>query len=123
MQRNRNAEGARPLLRWPHAARSARVEPSASRTYMDFFNSLALDLKMLVVAIAGCALLALFSGNHKTEKRYLVAFAVLAAIGVYRFTRVPTGEDRAQRSAAVRSAPQVAPAPAKKAPLTSTSAK
>ena len=48
---------------------------------MDFFNSLTLDLKMLVVAIAGCALLALFSGNQKAEKRYMLVFAVLAAVG------------------------------------------
>jgi uncharacterized protein YbjT (DUF2867 family) len=89
---------------------------------MDFFNSLSLDLKMLVVGIAGCVLLALFSGNRKAEKRYMVALAILAAAGVYRFTQVSADGD-AQRSAATRPAPPVAPAPAKQTPLVSTSAR
>lgn len=89
---------------------------------MDFFNSLSLDLKFLVVAIAGTALLALFSGNHKAEKRYMLAFAVLAAVGVYRFTNHPVADD-GQRSAATPTAPQ-APTPApKRTPLVSTSGK
>lgn len=88
---------------------------------MDFFNSLTLDLKMLVVGIAGCVLLALFSSNRKAEKRYMVVLAVLAAAGVYRFTHVP-GDD-AQRSASTRSAPPAAPSPPKRTPLVSTSAK
>lgn len=86
---------------------------------MDFFNSLSLDLKMLVVGIAGCVLLALFSGNHKSEKRYLIALAVLTAISVYRFTR-PAPEEGA-RSASNITAP-VAP-PAKAKPLVSSSAR
>lgn len=89
---------------------------------MDFFNSLTLDLKMLVVGIAGCVLLALFSSNRKAEKRYMVVLAVLAAAGVYRFTHVP-GDDDAQRSASTRSAPLAAPSPPKHTPLVSTSAK
>jgi hypothetical protein len=89
---------------------------------MDFFNSLSLDLKMLVVAIAGSALLALFSGNHKAEKRYMVVFAVLAAIGVYRFTNVAPA-DPATRSAAMRAAPAASAVPAKAAPLVSSSGK
>jgi hypothetical protein len=89
---------------------------------MDFFNSLTPDLKMLVVAIAGCALLTLFSGNKKAEKRYMLAFTVLAAVGVYRFTHV-AGDDHEQRSAGTRSAPQAATVPAKHIPLASTSAK
>lgn len=89
---------------------------------MDFFNSLTLDLKILVVAIAGCALLALFSGNHKAEKRYLFVFAVLAAVGVYRFTHVG-GDDHEQRSAVTRSAPPVAAVAPKHTPVVSTSAK
>jgi hypothetical protein len=89
---------------------------------MDFFNSLTLDLKMLAVGIAGCVLLALFSGNRKAEKRYMIVLAVLAAAGVYRVTHVP-GHDDAQRSAATRSAPHAAPAPPKHTPLVSTSAK
>lgn len=89
---------------------------------MDFFNSLTLDLKILVVAIAGCALLALFCGNQKAEKRYMVVFAILAAVGVYRFTTVPDN-DQEQRSAATRSSkPIVAAPPPKPKPLVSTSA-
>jgi hypothetical protein len=88
---------------------------------MDFFNSLTLDLKMLAVGIAGCVLLALFSGNRKAEKRYMVLLTVLAAVSVYRFTHVQ-GADEAQRSAATRSSPPAAPAP-KHTPLVSTSAK
>jgi hypothetical protein len=87
---------------------------------MDFFNSLTLDLKVLVIGIAGFALLALFSGNQKAEKRYLLILAVLAAAGVYRFTSVAGNED-AQRSA-TRVAPTVKEAPKHK-PLESTSAK
>jgi hypothetical protein len=88
---------------------------------MEFFNSLTLDLKMLVVAIAGCALLALFSGNQKAEKRYMVVFALLAAVGVYRFTQV--GDDLAPPSAAASSAPLATTAPPAHKPLVSTSAK
>jgi hypothetical protein len=87
---------------------------------MDFFHSLSLDLKLLVVAIAGTALLALFSGNHKSEKRYMVVFALLAAVGVYRFnTGAPVEPE--QRSAAAPTTSQPATTPAKRAPLTSTS--
>jgi len=89
---------------------------------MDFFNSLSLDLKMLVVGIAGSALLALFSGNRKAERRYLVVLAVLAAAGVYRFTHI-AGDDQAQRGAAARSAPHTATSPPKHRPLESTFAK
>ncbi len=89
---------------------------------MDFFHSLSLDLKILVVAIVGSALLALFSGNQKSEKRYMLVFAVLAAVGVYRFTHSPVDE-ASQKSAATPVAPQ-APTPApKRTPLVSTSGK
>lgn len=88
---------------------------------MDFFHSLTLDLKMLVVGIAGSALLALFSGNHKAEKRYLVILAVLSAVGVYRFTNLP-GDDQAQGSVTTRSAPLAPTAPPKQ-PLESTFAR
>lgn len=84
---------------------------------MDFFNSLSLDLKMLVVGIAGCALLALFSGNPNTEKRYMVILAVLAAAGIYRFMHV-AGHDQPAASAT-----QFVTAPDKHTPLVSTSAK
>lgn len=89
---------------------------------MDFFNSLTLDLKMLVVGIAGCVLLALFSGNRKSEKRYMVALTVLTAISVYRFTHVPADADT-QRTVVTRPAPPVTPAPQKHTPLVSTSAR
>jgi hypothetical protein len=89
---------------------------------MNFFNSLPLDLKMLVVAIAGTALLALFSGNHKSEKRYMLVLAVLAAAGVYRFTHFP-GEDPGARSAADSPGPTVVTTSPVKRPLVSTSAK
>lgn len=89
---------------------------------MDFFNSLTLDLKVLVVAIAGCAVLALSTSNKKAEKRYTIVFAVLAAVGIYRFTHLP-GDGQAQRSASTPSVPQPAPPPPKPKPLQSTFAK
>ena len=89
---------------------------------MDFFNSLTLDLKMLVIGIAGCTLLALFSGNQKSEKRYMLALAVLAAVGVYRFTHLPGHED-GQRASVTRVGPPAVTPPPKHKPLESTSAK
>jgi uncharacterized membrane protein YjjB (DUF3815 family) len=89
---------------------------------MDFFNSLSLDLKMLVVGIAGCTLLALFSGNPKTEKRYVLVLALLAAGGVYRFLHT-SGSDQAETSAAASTASGVVTPPPKQVPLVSTSAK
>lgn len=88
---------------------------------MDFFNSLTLDLKLLVVAIAGCVLLALFSGNRRSETRYVVVLAVLAAVGVYRFMHSPHAEGT---EAAVNfPETKVVKAQPKHTPLTSTSAK
>jgi hypothetical protein len=87
---------------------------------MDFFNSLSLDLKMLAIGIAGCTLLALFSGNPKTEKRYLFALALFAAAGVYRFMHT-AGNDQGQTSAAATPVHQVAAT--KHVPLVSTSGK
>jgi hypothetical protein len=89
---------------------------------MDFFNSLTLDLKILVVGMAGCVLLALFSGNQKTEKRCIVVLTVLVAIAVYRFTRLP-GDDEAQRSVSTRPVPHSVPATPKHKPLESTFAR
>lgn len=88
---------------------------------MDFFHSLPLDLKLLVVAIAGCVLLALFSGNVKAEKRYVVVLAVLVAVGVYRFNDLPQDGD-GQRMAETWPATQTTTAPRKQKPLESTSA-
>ena len=87
---------------------------------MDFFNSLPLDLKMLLVGIAGCALLALFSGNPKTEKRYTIVLVLLTAGGVYRFTHSAAGE--AEASARAIPVAHVA-GPPKHVPLVSTSSK
>lgn len=89
---------------------------------MDFFNSLTLDLRMLLVGIAGCALLALFSGNHKSERRYMVALALLAAVGVYRFTHTRV-DDQGERTAAETLSSHAVTVPPKKVPLISTSAK
>jgi hypothetical protein len=88
---------------------------------MDFFNSLTLDLKFLVIGIAGCTLLALFSGNHKSEKRYMVLLAVLTAASVYRFTHLP-GEDHGQKIVSSPSVPSAATGQQRK-PLESTSAR
>jgi hypothetical protein len=88
---------------------------------MDFFNSLTLDLKILVVAIGGCVLLALFSGNTRSERRYLFLLALLSAVGVYRFTQA-SARDQALSEA---DAPpiHVMKAPTRHVPLVSTSAK
>jgi hypothetical protein len=89
---------------------------------MDFFNSLTLDLKILVAGIVGCTLLALFSGNQKSEKRYMFALVVLAAAGVYRFTHLP-GDDHSQHSAVTTTVPHPVTAQPQRTPLVSTSAK
>lgn len=89
---------------------------------MDFFHSLSLDLKMLVVGIAGFALLALFSGDRRNEKRYLVVLAVLAAVGVYRFNHGGAGAP-AELDAAAAPAKHFVKVVPKHVPLASTSAK
>ena len=89
---------------------------------MDFFNSLTLDLKLLVVGMAGCALMGLFASNQKAEKRALIVFAILAAAGVYRFTHLP-GDQQAAKRAVVTSVPQSTPVAPKHKPLESTFAK
>ncbi|HEX7892301.1 MAG TPA: hypothetical protein VF522_23325 [Ramlibacter sp.] len=88
---------------------------------MDFFHSLSLDLKMLVIGIAGFALLAIFSGNRRNEKRYVLALAVLAAVGVYRFTHFVGAEPAA--TAATDTPTVYVKANNKRAPLVSTSAR
>lgn len=89
---------------------------------MDFFNSLTLDLKFLVIAIAGCVLLALFSGNSRSEKRYMVLLALLSAVGVYRFTQT-TLHDQAVLAEQEAATMHLVKAPTKHVPLVSTSAK
>jgi len=89
---------------------------------MDFFNSLTLDLKILTIGIAGCALLALFAGNKSAEKRYLVIFAVLAAVGLYRFMHTAADRD-GDTTASARPVTHAPKAETKHVPLVSTSAK
>ena len=89
---------------------------------MDFFNSLTLDLKILTVGIAGCVLLALFSGNKNAEKRYILMLAVLSAVGIYRFMHT-AGEREADTMATVRPGQHFQKAQTKHVPLVSTSAK
>jgi hypothetical protein len=89
---------------------------------MDFFNSLTLDLKFLVIAIAGCVLLALFSGNSRSEKRYMVLLALLSAVGVYRFTQT-TIHDQNAIAEAESAALHPVKVQTKHVPLVSTSAK
>jgi hypothetical protein len=52
---------------------------------MDFFNSLSLDIKALVVCALGAALLAVFTGDKKREKQYILVLALLAMVAIYRF--------------------------------------
>lgn len=89
---------------------------------MDFFNSLTLDLKFLVIAIGGCVLLALFSGNSRSEKRYLVLLALLSAVGVYRFTQT-TLHDQALLAQEETATMHPVKVQTKHVPLVSTSAK
>jgi hypothetical protein len=89
---------------------------------MDFLRSLPLDLQILAAAMVGCIVLALFSGNQKAEKRYVLALVVLAAAGTYRFTQ-DSADDASRSSVATPSAPRsVTPPPAHK-PLVSTFAR
>lgn len=89
---------------------------------MDFLRSLPLDLQIVAGLIVACVVLALFSGNQKAEKRYVLALVVLGAAGVYRFNEV-SAEDPSRTNVATRSAQQpVTPPPVHK-PLVSTSAR
>jgi hypothetical protein len=90
---------------------------------MDFFNSLSLDLKLLIVGIAGTALLALFSGNAKSEKRYMVVLVLLSAAGVYRFAHHAPSGDEIEARAAATSVSHGVVVPDRHVPLISTSAK
>jgi hypothetical protein len=69
---------------------------------MDFFNSLTLDVKALVVCALGAALLAVFTGNKKREKQYILVLAVLAMVAIFRFnhTQQAAEEPPARISAA-----------------------
>ena len=86
---------------------------------MDFFNSLTLDLKLVLVAVVAVVLLALFSANKKNEKKYLVVLVLLAAVGVYRYVHI---NNIALAQVSTVDNPQ-APKPAYHVPLVSTSSK
>jgi hypothetical protein len=65
---------------------------------MDFFNSLSLDVKALVVCALGAALLAVFTGNKKREKQYILVLAILAMVAIFRFNHVQqSAEDNPAR--------------------------
>lgn len=65
---------------------------------MDFFNSLSLDIKALVVCALGAALLAVFTGNKKREKQYILVLALLAMVAIFRFNHTQqTAEERPSR--------------------------
>ena len=52
---------------------------------MAFFQSLPLEIKIILGAFVAVALVAMFSHNHKIEKYCMMALVVLAAGGVYRY--------------------------------------
>ena len=56
--------------------------------FVDFFNSLSLDLKVLVASALAALVLALLAGNKRSEKRYLLLFTVLLLASVVRLTFV-----------------------------------
>lgn len=58
---------------------------------MAFFQSLPLDIKVLVAAFVALCLLHFFSNNQKTQKFCVVVLVLLAVGGVYRYqaTRPP----------------------------------
>jgi hypothetical protein len=62
---------------------------------MDFFNSLSVDIKVLVVCAIGAALLAVFTGNKKREKQYILVLALLAMVAIFRFNQAQqTAEEK-----------------------------
>lgn len=62
---------------------------------MDFFNSLTLDVKALVVCALGAALLAVFTGDKKREKQYILVLAVLAMVAIFRFNHTQQASEEA----------------------------
>ena len=52
---------------------------------MAFFQSLPLDVKILLGAFVALGLVYMFSHNHKTQKYYVVVLALLAVGGLYRY--------------------------------------
>jgi hypothetical protein len=52
---------------------------------MAFFQSLPIDVKIVLGAFVAVAVLAIFSHNHKFERYYVIVLVLLAAGGVYRY--------------------------------------
>jgi hypothetical protein len=85
---------------------------------MAFFQSLPVDVKVLLGLFVVVGLVAFFTHNHKTEKYYLVALVLLGAGGFYRYQSTKPVENTV---AVEEPRPQMTPTPVRK-PLQSTSA-
>ncbi len=55
---------------------------------VEFFNSLSIDLKLLVVTGVGAMLMALAATDKKKEKRYALLMTLLLLAATVRYTRV-----------------------------------
>lgn len=55
---------------------------------MDFFNSLSIDVKMLVVGGIGALLMAFAATDKKKEKRYTLVMTVLFLAAAVRYSHV-----------------------------------
>lgn len=62
---------------------------------MEFFNTLSIDVKVLVVCALGAALLAVFTGDRKREKQYILVLAILAMVAIFRFNQVQQAAEQA----------------------------
>lgn len=69
---------------------------------MDFFNTLSIDVKVLVVCALGAALLAVFTGDRKREKQYILVLAIIAMVAIFRFNQT---QQAAEQSAAKVASP------------------
>ena len=87
-------------MHWPPATGFAKKWSPPPKDNHGLFNSLTLDLKMLVVAIAGLRAAGAVQRQPENREALVLVFAVLAAVGVYRFTQVEVeAPSRAQRRA------------------------
>ena len=77
---------------------------------MDFFQSLPLDIKVVLGAFVAVGLLALFSHNHKIEKYSVIVLVLLAAGGVYRYQ----GTKPIEKAIAAEERPAVTPPPSRR---------
>lgn len=85
---------------------------------MTFFQSLPLDVKVLLGAFVALVLLQFFSHNPKTQKYYVIVLALVAAGGLYRYQVTKPVE----KTIAEEEARPVATTPAR-TPLVSTAGK